>query len=157
MDCRKDLIQCIEEYRDGILEIYQVTSPAAMKAAKKLGLFKKRSFDEYIESFQSHRETARALDVDAIELPEDDEESRSVVYLFKKSIESFCLLCDLSVEFYQLAERKQYKDSGVTVEQYTKALGRMQQVLMKSLEDINALGQAYEEYHTEDHTDDLTD
>ena len=37
MDYRIALKQLIEEYRDGIMEIYQVTTTAAMKDAKKLG------------------------------------------------------------------------------------------------------------------------
>lgn len=52
-----------------------------------------------------------------------------------------------------MAEKKQYKDSGISVEQYTKALGQMQRVLMRSLEDLNTLGQAYGEYHTDDLAD----
>ena len=135
MDYRIALKQLIEEYRDGIMEIYQVTTTAAMKDAKKLGLFKKRKFGGYIENFRSHMEAARALNVDAIEIPETDEESRTLADLLKKSIQSFCLLCDLSVE------------------QYTKALGQMQRVLMRSLEDLNTLGQAYGEYHTDDLAD----
>ncbi len=150
MDYRIALKQLIEEYRDGILEIYQVTSPTAMKAAKKLGLFKKRAFGGYIESFRSHMETAKALDVDAIEIPETDEESKDLVELLKKSIGSFCLFCDLSIEFYEIAEKKQYKDGGVTVEQYTQALSQMQRVFMRSFEDLNNLGQGYDEYHTDD-------
>ena len=153
MDYRIALKQLIEEYRDGIMEIYQVTTTAAMKDAKKLGLFKKRKFGGYIENFRSHMEAARALNVDAIEIPETDEESRTLADLLKKSIQSFCLLCDLSVEFYEMAEKKQYKDSGISVEQYTKALGQMQRVLMRSLEDLNTLGQAYGEYHTDDIAD----
>lgn len=153
MDYRTALKQLIMEYRDGIMEIYQVTTTAAMKDAKKLGMFKKRSFGGHIDSFRSHMEDAKALDVDAIDIPEGDEESRNLADLMKKSIQSFCLLCDLSIEFYQMAERKQYKDSGVSVEQYTKALSQMQRVLMRSLEDLNNLGQAYGEYHTDDLAD----
>ena len=146
MDYRIALKQLIEEYRDGILEIYQVTSPTAMKDAKKLGLFKKRKFGSYIESFRSHMETAKALDVDAIEIPETDEESENLVELLRKSIESFCLFCDLSIEFYEIAEKKQYKDGGVTVEEYTQALSQMQRVLMRSFEDLNNLGQGYDAF-----------
>lgn len=149
MDYNEALKQLVVEYRDGIMEIYQTTAGAAMKDAKKLGLFKKKDFSGYIEDFRRHMETAKALEVDAIEIPEADEEAQSIAALLKKSIESFCLLCDLSIEFYELADRKQYKDSGVTVEAYTRALGQMQQVLMRSLEDLNTLGQAYQQRYAD--------
>ena len=152
MDYRETLLQEFERYQKELLPAYQVTTSAAMKDAKKLGLFKKKKFGGYIADFKSHMEAgmSQIAKLDLLEIPEEDEKSREVADALKKSLRSFCLLCDFNVQFYDMTEKKQYPGSGVTIKSYTKACDEMQSVLMRAVEDAAALEKAYEKYQTDD-------
>ena len=53
MDYRIALKQLIEEYRDGIMEIYQVTTTAAMKDAKSWGYLRRENSAIISKTFEA--------------------------------------------------------------------------------------------------------
>lgn len=149
MDYREALQEQVEKYYHEILAEHGKTTVAAMKDGKKLGLFKKRDFSGHIAKFEQHKADAQALDVRDIEIPTDDVYAQNLAEAFLRSVTTFIMLCEDNIRFYDITERKQYKDSGVTVKNYTDAFQRMQTMLSAAVRDLEALDEAYKEYNAD--------
>lgn len=152
MEYRKKLREEIDRYYRDILPVYQNTTAEAIKDAKKLGLFRKRDFSGHIGRFRKHMVDAQSLCVD-IAVPPEDARSRRLAEIFKKSVASFILLCDENIRFYTITEKKQYRDSGVTVKEYAESCNLMQNILARAVKDLDELDQAYQQYGAGDLSD----
>ncbi len=146
MDYREALIAQIERYYQEVVYPYKDTTTNAMTDARKLGLFKKRDFGVHIRKFQAHMETAAAIDVGQIEIPGDDVAGKLLADQFLRSRKTFLRLCEANIAFYKVADKKQYRGSGIVVKEFKDTLGRMQDALKEAVLELDLLDKAYQKY-----------
>jgi hypothetical protein len=146
MTYQEALITQIELYFHDIVEPYHEVTVEAMKKAKKLSLFKKTDFTVYIDAFAKFKEKALRLESMDIQVPETDIETKLLAKDFRSSLLSFVMLCDANMVFYDWNQRKQYKDSGITVKGYTEVVNKMQEALKEAVLDLDFLERTYKKY-----------
>jgi len=146
MDYRDALRKQIQLYYEDIIPQYHVTTVAGMKAAKKLRLFKKVDFKGYIAEFQDYKERALKLESMDLRVPAEDVETKLLEKDFRNSLLSFVMLCDANIAFYDMNERKQYRNGGVNVHDYAEVVNEMQKALAEAVMDLDFLDKAYKEY-----------
>jgi len=146
MTYQEALITQIELYFHDIVEPYHGVTVEAMKKAKKLNLFKKTDFTVYIRQFEQFKEKALRLESMDIPIPEEDIETKLLAKDFRNSLLSFVMLCEANMVFYDWNQRKQYKDSGITVKGYTEVVNKMQDALKEAVLDLDFLERTYKKY-----------
>lgn len=153
MEYREALTQQVEKYYREIIEVYKNTTMEAMQDARKLGLFKKRSFRDHIANFQKHKEDAESLDISGIEIASYDVKAKLLADAFQRSVRSFIRLCEENMTFYDITEKKQYRGSGIKVKDYTESFNHLQQILQDAVVDLDALDNTYQQYNADKLTD----
>ncbi len=148
MDYREALLKQIDIYVNDILPKYHETTVEGMKMAKKIRLFRKIDFTKYMDAFEEHKTKALKLEAMDLRIPETDEEAKGLEHDFRKSLLSFIILCDANVVFYDYNNRKQYKDGGFVMKEYTQAVNEMQEALREAVLDSSILDRTYQEYLT---------
>ena len=148
MNYEEALLKQIEIYKDEILPAYHETTVEGMKMAKKLRIFKKIDFTKYTGAFLEYKEKALKLESMELRIPEEMVELRMLEKDFRRCLLSFIILCDANVVFYDLNDRKQYKEGGVVMKEYTQAVNEMQQALRDAVVDSDILERALKEYMT---------
>ena len=148
MDDRQALIALIERYYQEVVYPYKETTTNAMEDARKLSLFKKRDFGAHIRRFQAHMETAEAIDISQIEpkIPGDDVAGKLLADQFSRSRKTFLQLCEANIQFYRVADKKQYRGSGIVVKEFKAAAERMQEALKEAVLELELLDKAYQKY-----------
>ena len=146
MNYEEALLKQIDIYIDEILPAYHATTVEGMKMAKKLRFFKKFDFMKYVHAFEEHKEKALKLESMELRIPEDLVDLRMLEQDFRKCLLSFVILCDTNIVFYDLNERKQYKNKNFTVKEYGEAVNEMQEALRDAVLDSGVLEKTYKEY-----------
>ena len=146
MNYEEALFKQIQIYRDEILPSYHETTVEGMKMAKKLRLFRKIDFMKYVHAFEEHKTNALKLEAMELRIPEEMTELKLLEQDFRRCLLSFIILCDANITFYDLNERKQYKDSGFEMKEYTEAVSEMQQALRDAVVDSDVLEKHLMEY-----------
>ena len=146
MTYQEALCTQIELYYHDIVEPYHVVTVEAMKKAKRVNLFRKTDYTGYIAEFEKFKEKALRLESMDIPIPDEDVDTKLLAKDFRNSLLSFVMLCDANIVFYDWNQRKQYKDSGVTVKGYTEVVNNMQEVLKEAVLDLDFLDRAYKKY-----------
>lgn len=146
MNYEEALLKQIDIYIEQILPAYHVTTVEGMKKAKKLRFFKKIDFMQYAQAFEEHKANALKLEAMELRIPEEMIELRMLEKDFRKCLLSFVILCDANIVFYELNERKQYKDRNFTVKEYGQAVSEMQEALREAVLDSSVLEKTYKEY-----------
>lgn len=147
MEYREVLTNAVEHYFNDILEKYKVTTTGALQLSKKLSLFKKYDFSGYIADFQTHMEEAEAIDVSELDIPSSDVKSKMLAEKLRVSLISFQILCSDNIKFYEIADKKQYRDSGVKASDFKEAFNRSQTSMAEAVRDLKELEEAYAEYN----------
>ena len=129
MNYEEALLKQINIYIDEILPAYHMTTVEGMKMAKKLRLFKKIDFLKYAHAFEEHKANALKLEAMELRIPEEMVDLRMLEKDFRKCLLSFVILCDANILFYELNEKKQYKNKDFTIKEYTEAVNDMQEAL----------------------------
>ena len=150
MNYEEALLKQIKIYIDEILPAYHMTTVEGMKMAKKLRLFKKIDFLKYARAFEEHKANALKLEAMELRIPEEMVDLRMLEKDFRKCLLSFVILCDANILFYELNEKKQYKNKDFTIKEYTEAVNDMQEALRDAVVEANILEKTYKEY-LEDH------
>ena len=146
MDYQEALFKQIQIYRDEILPAYHETTVEGMKMAKKLRLFKKIDFMKYVDAFEEHKANALKLEAMDLRIPDELTELKLLEKDFRRCLLSFIILCDTNIVFYDFNERKQYKDRGFDMKEYSEAVNEMQKALRDAVVDSDVLEQALNEY-----------
>lgn len=146
MTYQEALITQIELYFHDIIEPYHDVTVEGMKKAKKLSLFKKQDFTVYIDAFEKFRDKAMRLESMDIPIPDHDVETKLLAKDFRNSLISFMALCEANMVFYDWNQRKQYKDSGITVKGYSEVMSNMQAALKEAVIDLDFLERTYKKY-----------
>ena len=146
MDYKEALCKQIEIYYNDIVQPYHEVTVPAMKAAKKVNLFRKTDYTGYIADFEKLKEKALRLESMDIPIPDEDIDSKLLAKDFRNSLLSFIILCDANIVFYDWNQRKQYPDSGVTVKGYTEVVNEMQEALKDAVLDLDFLDRTYKKY-----------
>ena len=149
MNYEEALLKQIDIYIDEILPAYHVTTVEGMKLAKKLRLFKKFDFMKYAHAFEGHKANALKLESMELRIPEELVELRMLEKDFRKCLLSFVILCDANILFYELNEKKQYKNKDFTIKEYTEAVNDMQEALRDAVLESQVLEKSYKEYLAE--------
>lgn len=149
MDYKQALKEQMEAYYQ-ITASYRGITMDAAKAARKPGLFKKQDYTPYITGFRTCIADVRKLNLEKIEIPKDDKDAQNLAEFFNRSVLSFILLCEENVKFYEMTDRKQYRDSGVTVKSYAEAANMLQNMLAGAVRELEKLETAYKEYFADD-------
>ena len=139
MDYKEALCKQIDLYIHDIVEPYHDVTVPAMKAAKKMNLFRKTDFTVYIDAFEKFKEKALRLESMNIPIPDEDIDTKLLAKDFRNSLLSFIILCDANIVFYDWNQRKQYKDSGITVKGYAEVVNEMQRALAEAVMDLDFL------------------
>ena len=145
MDYKQALREQMEQYYQ-ITARYRSATVDAMKDARRPGLLKKRDYSGHIARFAQLKEDIRTLSYKDIQVPEEDAEGQNFLKLFDRSVISFLLLCDENIHFYEMTDRKQCRNSGITVKDYAEETAKLQQILGRAVEETGYLEQAYKEY-----------
>ena len=148
MNYEEALLKQIEIYKDEILPAYHGTTVEGMKMAKKFRLFKKIDFMKYVHAFEEHKANALKLEAMELRIPEEQVDLKMLEKDFRRCLLSFVILCDANIAFYDFNERKQYKDRGFDIKEYTEAVSEMQQALRDAVVDSDILERALQEYMT---------
>ncbi|MBR5315722.1 MAG: hypothetical protein IKU44_02930 [Firmicutes bacterium] len=146
MDYREALCTQIDLYFNDIVKPYHDVTVPAMKAAKKLKLFRKTDFTGYIADFEKLKEKALRLESMDIPVPETDIDAKLLAKDFRNSLLSFIMLCDSNIVFYDWNQRKQYPDSGVTIKGYNDVVNDMKKALAEAVMDLDFLERTYKKY-----------
>ena len=146
MNYEEALFKQIQIYKEEILPAYHETTVEGMKMAKKIRLFKKIDFTKYTGAFLQHKENALKLESMDLRIPEEMVELRMLEKDFRRCLLSFIILCDANVVFYDFNERKQYKDGGFVMKDYTQAVNDMQEALRDAVVDSDILEKSLMEY-----------
>lgn len=146
MNYEQALLRQIDIYIDEILPAYHMTTVEGMKMAKKFRLFKKIDFMKYVHAFEEYKEKALRLESMELRIPEDQVELKLLEKDFRRCLLSFVILCDANMVFYDFNERKQYKDGGFVMKEYTQAVSEMQNALKDAVLDSDALERTYKNY-----------
>ena len=146
MDYQEALFKQIQIYRDEILPAYHETTVEGMKMAKKLRLFKKIDFMKYVDAFEEHKANALKLEAMDLRIPDELTELKLLEKDFRRCLLSFIILCDANIVFYDFNERKQYKDRGFDMKEYSEAVNEMQKALRDAVVDSDVLEQALNQY-----------
>ncbi len=146
MNYEEALLKQIDIYIDEILPAYHVTTVEGMKMAKKLRLFKKIDFMKYAHEFEEHKANALKLESMELRIPEELVDLRMLEKDFRTCLLSFVILCDANILFYELNEKKQYKNKDFTVKEYSEAVNDMQKCLRDAVVDSSVLEKSYKEY-----------
>ena len=149
MNYEEALLKQIDIYIDQILPAYHATTVEGMRMAKKLRFFKKYDFMKYVHAFEEHKANALKLESMELRIPEEMVELRMLEKDFRKCLLSFVILCDTNIVFYDLNERKQYKNKNFTVKEYGEAVNEMQEALRDAVMDSSVLEKTYKEYLAE--------
>lgn len=150
MEYREAIIAQIERYYKEIIEVYKITTVSTMKDARKMGFFRKRSMQVHIEEYRKHLEDAKTIDVSNIQIPSYDAKAKMLVDGLQRSVRSFCNLCEENMKFSQVAEQRQYKNSGVGIEEFKSSYNSMQIALEQALVELGDLDKAYRQYTADD-------
>ena len=146
MNYEEALLKQIDIYIDEILPAYHMTTVEGMKMAKKLRLFKKIDFMKYVKQFEEHKANALKLESMELRIPEELVDLRMLEKDFRKCLLSFVILCDANILFYELNEKKQYKNKDFTIKEYTEAVNDMQEALRDAVLESQILEKSYKEY-----------
>ena len=141
MDYKDELKSIIDTYYKDILEEYKVTTTAATKDGKKLGLFRKVKYEGHIAGFEKHGADAKVLisRAEAVKVPEDDENGQDLKAKLEQSLDDFVELCDRNVEYYRIMDKKQRAGSGVTVDDFKLALAGANSGMITSVNSLRDL------------------
>ncbi|MBR6652327.1 MAG: hypothetical protein IKL30_04095 [Anaerotignum sp.] len=149
MNYEEALLKQIDIYIDEILPAYHMTTVEGMKMAKKFRLFKKIDFMKYAHEFEEHKANALKLESMELRIPEELVDLCMLEKDFRKCLLSFVILCDANILFYELNEKKQYKNKDFTIKEYTEAVNDMQEALRDAVLESQILEKSYKEYLAE--------
>lgn len=149
MNYEEALLKQIDIYIDEILPAYHMTTVEGMKMAKKFRLFRKIDFMKYAHEFEQHKANALKLESMELRIPEELVDLRMLEKDFRKCLLSFVILCDANILFYELNEKKQYKNKDFTIKEYTEAVNDMQEALRDAVLESQILEKSYKEYLAE--------
>lgn len=146
MNYQDALFKQIQIYKDEILPAYHETTVEGMRMARKLRLFKKIDFMKYVEAFEEHKANALKLEGMELRIPDELVDLKMLEKDFRRCLLSFVILCDANIVFYDFNEKKQYKNSGFDMKEYTEAVNNMKEALKEAVIDSDLLEKALAEY-----------
>ena len=146
MNHEQALLRQIDIYIDEILPAFHMSTVEGMKLAKKFKLFKKFDFMKFVDEFEQHKEKALKLEAMDLRIPKEEVDLILLEKDFRRCLLSFVILCDANKVFYEFNEKKQYKDGGFVMKEYTKAVSDMQNALKDAVLDSDALERTYKDY-----------
>ena len=150
MEYREALIAQVEEYYQKVVYPYNETTTNAMNDARKMGLFKKRDFGVHIRRFRSHMETAAAVKIAEILIPDEDTQAKLLWNQLCRSIDTFLQLCEKNIRFYEITDKKQYRGSGLVIREFKEAAEDMQLALKEAVLELELLDKTYQKYTADD-------
>ena len=104
---------------------------------------------KYAHEFEEHKANALKLESMELRIPEELVDLCMLEKDFRKCLLSFVILCDANILFYELNEKKQYKNKDFTIKEYTEAVNDMQEALRDAVLESQILEKSYKEYLAE--------